>query len=187
MPPRQGKAGHVVVKLGNFPRPIAVALLALASGLAVVLVILLVAAKAIRSGVAKTLQIFVARRALHRQRSVRVAQRKLGAIVLKPAVRILPVPLGVAVCTIFPEVVLVLVIFLVTAVAIFGCLLKQGALVTRLTRCFGVFSQQRKAGGAMVKFGGLLPTALAVAATAVFAQSLLVFVVLFVAGVAVLA
>jgi hypothetical protein len=63
----------------------------------------------------------------------------------------------------------VLVIFLVAAIAFFGRFLEHGTLVASLALFFGVFSQQRKAGSSMVKLGRLLPAALAVAATAVFA------------------
>jgi hypothetical protein len=66
VPPRQCKAGRIVVKLGNLPRPVAMALFALGSCLPFVLVVFFVTTETVSGGVAKTLQIFMARRAFHR-------------------------------------------------------------------------------------------------------------------------
>lgn len=55
MPPSQREARKTVVEFGDFPRPVTVALLTLGALLPLVLVILLVAAKAVHGRVAQAL------------------------------------------------------------------------------------------------------------------------------------
>jgi hypothetical protein len=118
---------------------------------------------------------------------VGISQRKLGAIVLKPAIGVFPVPFGVAICALLSKVALVFVIFLMAPVTLLGSLLEHGTFVARLAFFFGVLSQQREGGGSVVKLGRLLPASFTMAAATVFAQRLLVLVVAFMACVAILA
>ena len=87
-----------------------------------------------------------------------------------------------AVNTLISKVFLMLVVFLVTTVAIAWRLFELQRLVTILTFSRAVFATQREPGLLMVKPAGLLPATLRVTSRAVLAQRLLVFVVLGMAG-----
>lgn len=145
------------------------ALTALRTRLAVMFVVLFVAAETVGSRIAKTLQIFVTRHALQRCSGMCITQGKLGAIVLKPAIGVLPVPFGMAICALFTKVSLVLVIFFMAPEAVFGSLFKHGAFVAGFALFLGVLSQKWKARSSVVKLRWLFPAAFAMATTAVFA------------------
>lgn len=150
------------------------------------LVVLLVTAKTIQRRFSKAAQVFVTGVALDRAFRVCIAQDKFGAVVIKTPLGGFPLLLGVAVTTFLPQRRVVLVVLLMASQAILGGFLEHVALVTLFALGLGMFSEQRKTGRGVVKLRRLLPALFRVATCAILAQRFLVFIVLLVAGVALL-
>jgi hypothetical protein len=79
------------------------------------------------------------------------------------------------------------IVFLVASDAVFGCFLEHGGFMALLTLNFCVLAQKGITAFVMIKPGWFFPATLAVATCAVLAQGFLVFIVLAMAGVAILA
>ena len=156
--------------------------------LSLVLVIFLVAAETIHGRLSQTRQVLMARRALDRRAGVRVTQNKFGLVVTKTAHRVLPVTLTVTVPAALAKRCIVLVVLPVTGKTIPGSLLEHCALVAFPAFNLGVLAQQGETAQIVVKLlRRLLPVPFTVATRTVFSQGPLVFVVLGVAGIALLA
>lgn len=163
------------------------ALLALLALLTFVLVILFVAAKAIKRRFTVTLQVAMAAAAFEFAVCMRVAQLKFGEIVVEPAGGGLPVAFGVAICTTLTQGCFVLVVFFMAAVAVFRRFLEHCVLVTVFALNLHMLAQQRKTGLVVIEPGRFFPAAFAVTATAVASQRLLVFVIGLVTGITICA
>lgn len=137
----QCETGQSMVKRFDFPGSITVALVTSGSGLSFVFVVFLVAAKAVKRGLAHAGQVLVAGGALDRLQRVRIAQRKPGFIVTEASGGGFPVTLAVAIAAFFTQRPLVPVVFLVAAQASSGGFLEHGALVAFLALHFGVLAQ----------------------------------------------
>ena len=168
--PRQRKTAQIVVKLVDCPRTVAVTLFALFALLTFVLVILFVAAVAVKRRTAIAFEVFVAAAALEFCVRMGVAKLKLRQVMVKAARSRLPVALAVAIGAGLALRALVLVFLFVAAVAVFGRFLEHRAFVAVLAIGLQVLAQQRKAGLVVVEPGWLFPAALAMAACAVTAQ-----------------
>ena len=156
--------------------------------LSLVLVILLVTAETIHGRLSHARQVLVARRAPDFRARVRVTQNKFGLVVTKAAYRVLPVTLTVTFPAVHTQGRIVLVVFLVTRKTIPRGFLEHCTPMALLAFNFGVLAQQGETAQIMVKFlRRLLPVPFTVATRTVLAQRPLVFVVLGVAGIALLA
>ena len=82
-----------------------------------------------------------------------VTQFELGAIVVKPVLRTFPVTLCVTFSAFFAKIAKVLIVFLVTADAFFGCLFEHRVLVAFFALSFGMLAQQRERRSFMVELG----------------------------------
>lgn len=188
VPAGQRETRQTMVKLLDFPVLVGVARAAFFTGLAFVLVIFLVAAVTLGCGFTVAGQVLVARRTLQHAFSVCIAQFEFGFVMLEPSSSGLPVALGVALFALLTQGAHMLVILFMAAVAVFRCLFEHGTLVAILTLHVDMFAKQREAALVMIELGtnGLFPTALGVATLAVFAQRLLVLVILGMTGIAIL-
>jgi hypothetical protein len=108
---------------------------------------------------------------------MRIAKWKPGSIMCEAADGGLPVGLAMAFGTFVTQRGIVLVVFRMTSNAVLRCLLEHCTLVAFLTLNPGVLAEQGKAALIMVKFGRLLPAALAVTTRAVPAEGLFVLVI----------
>lgn len=167
-----------MVKPGDLPGAVAMALLACRSLLPFVFVVLFVAAQAFQRRVTQFVQPLVAATALDRAGGVGVLQGKACAIVVKAALRGFPVLLAVACATVVSQGAQVLVFFLVAGDATLRRFLEQRTPVALLAFGLGVTPQERETCGIVIELGRLGPVALAVTACAVLAQSLFMLVVL---------
>lgn len=104
----------------------------------------------------------------------------------KATLRGFPITFSVTVGALLTQSPLVFVVLLVTGETVFGGLLEHAAQVTTLTFDFGMFAEQGEAALIVVEFGRFLPVALVVATCTVLAQGLFVFIILLVAGIALL-
>ena len=150
------------------------------------LVVFLVAVEAVQRGLAVALQIFMTRCAFDFCFCMGVTQNKLCLVMRETPGGGFPISLTMTLRTLVAQGGVVLVVFLVTANTLFGCLFKQGTLVAFFALYLAVFAQQREAALVMVKFGRLFPTAFAMATDAIPPQCVFVFVVLGMAGITVL-
>lgn len=166
----QRKARQAVVESGGLPTPVAVALTALLALRAFVLVVFFVTAVTVQRRLAKAFLVLVTRGALQHPFGMGIAKHKAGLVMIEPSRGGFPVPFGVAVRTLLSEGELVPVVFLVTSVAILGCIPEHGTPVTILALHLGVLAQQRKAGLSVVEPWWLFPAALTVATATVLAQ-----------------
>ena len=187
MPPRQWKTRLCMVELRGLPGLVTVALLTLDAQLILVLVVLLVAAVTVHGGVAVTAKVFVTGVTFDFRIGMGIAQFELAAIVVEAPLGAFPVAFGMAFGALFPQIAHVLVVFLVAADALLGCLLEHRTLVALLAIGLCVLAQQREGRRLMVEFRRLLPVAFGVAIATLLAKGLLVLVVFLVAAVALLA
>lgn len=84
------------------------------------------------------------------------------------------------------QIFLVLIVFGVAAIAVFGRLFVHRALVTLLALHLGVLAKQGEVALVMVELGNVFPVLFCVATCTVFPQGFFVLVVLHVAGIALL-
>jgi hypothetical protein len=140
MPTRKRKARQAVIKTGFFPNLVVVAGLALGAQLPFVLIVFSMATQAIQGGVAEAGQVFVASRALQLGLGMGIFERELGALMLEKALGCFPVAFVVAITTQGSQILLVLIVFGVAAVAIFGRLFVHRALMALLALHLRMFA-----------------------------------------------
>ena len=143
---------------------------------AFVLIVFTVTTKTIGGRVTHVLHVLVASIAFHVRRCMFFTQFEFCFVMVKTCR--LPVTFGVAIGTLWPQCIGVLIVLFMAGDAFFIFDFENSTFMASLAFCLHMLAQQRECSFTVVEFSRLFPTFLSVAVTTLFAQCFFVLVVL---------